>query len=128
MSGKVLVFGSLALDSIETPFGKRKNILGGSATHAALSASYFTTPLVVTAVGEDFPDEHTKFLKTKFSKLFNWKKSKLNLNINWNQFPNFPSLNKFNRSPRPKLKANIYSDRKFTTTRWNAEKVRRGSE
>ena len=63
MNKWVIVFGSLALDSVETPFGKRKNILGGSATHAALSASYFTTPVIISAVGEDFPDKHTQFLK-----------------------------------------------------------------
>lgn len=63
MINKILIFGSLALDSVQTPFGKRKNILGGSATHAALSASYFTTPVIVSAIGEDFPEEHMKFLK-----------------------------------------------------------------
>lgn len=63
MNNKILIFGSLALDSVETPFGKRKNILGGSATHAALSASYFATPIIVSVIGEDFPDEHTAFLK-----------------------------------------------------------------
>src|SRR4030042_4193088 len=63
MNNETLIFGSLALDSVQTPFGKRKNILGGSATHAALSASYFTTPIIVYVIGEDFPDGHTQFLK-----------------------------------------------------------------
>ncbi len=63
MNNEILIFGSLALDSIQTPFGKRKNILGGSATHAAISASYFTTPIIVSVVGEDFPDEHVQLLK-----------------------------------------------------------------
>jgi sugar/nucleoside kinase (ribokinase family) len=63
MNNKILIFGSLALDSVQTPFGKRKNILGGSATHAALSASYFTTPIIVSVIGEDFPDEYKEFLK-----------------------------------------------------------------
>ncbi len=65
MSRGVLVFGSLALDSVETPFGKRKNILGGSATHAALSASYFTIPIIISAIGKDFPSEYKKFLEKK---------------------------------------------------------------
>ncbi len=63
MNNEILIFGSLALDSVQTPFGKRKNILGGSATHAALSASYFTTPVIVSVIGEDFPDEHMAFFK-----------------------------------------------------------------
>lgn len=63
MKEKILVFGSLALDSVETPFGKKKNILGGSATHAALSASYFASPVIVSVIGEDFPSKHTEFLK-----------------------------------------------------------------
>jgi sugar/nucleoside kinase (ribokinase family) len=58
----VLVFGSLALDSVETPFGKRKDMLGGSATHAALATSYFATPVIISAIGEDFPPEHKRFL------------------------------------------------------------------
>ncbi len=83
MNKWVIIFGSLALDSVETPFGKRKNILGGSATHAALSASYFTTPVIISAVGEDFPHKHTQFLKknrinlnnveVKKGKTFSWE-------------------------------------------------------
>jgi len=60
---KILILGSLGLDSIQTPFGKRKNILGGSATHAAISASYFTTPIIISVVGEDFPEEHIRLFK-----------------------------------------------------------------
>lgn len=79
----VLVFGSLALDSVETPFGKRKNILGGSAAHAALSASYFSNPVIVSVIGEDFPAEYKNFLEnntinlknveTKKGKTFAWE-------------------------------------------------------
>lgn len=50
----VLVVGSIAFDSIETPFGARKDLLGGAATYFALAASYFTPVKVVGAVGEDF--------------------------------------------------------------------------
>ncbi len=76
MTREVLVFGSLALDSVETPFGKRKNILGGSATHAALSVSYFTTPVIVSAIGRDFPSEYKRFLEKKKIDLKNVKVKK----------------------------------------------------
>ncbi|MDT7780661.1 MAG: hypothetical protein QOC99_3173 [Acidobacteriota bacterium] len=53
----LLVVGSVAFDAVETPFGKRERMLGGSATHFALSASFFTDVRVVGVVGEDFGDE-----------------------------------------------------------------------
>lgn len=48
------VVGSVAFDSLETPFDRREKILGGAATHAALSASFFTDVRVVGVVGDDF--------------------------------------------------------------------------
>lgn len=59
---KILVVGSVALDSIETPFGKVEDALGGSATHFACSASFFSDVGLVGVVGDDFPKEHIKFL------------------------------------------------------------------
>ncbi len=53
----ILVVGSVAFDSIETPFGKRDRILGGSATYSSLAASYFTEVKVVAVVGGDFGRE-----------------------------------------------------------------------
>lgn len=53
----LVIVGSLAFDSVETPFGQRERILGGSATHAALAASFFTDVRVVGVVGEDFGEE-----------------------------------------------------------------------
>lgn len=58
----VLVVGSVAFDSIETPFGARKEVVGGAATYFALAASYFTSVSVVGAVGEDFGPEHIAIL------------------------------------------------------------------
>ncbi len=58
----MLVLGSIALDTIETEKGTAAECLGGSATHAALAASYFTRPSLVGVVGDDFPDEHRTFL------------------------------------------------------------------
>jgi sugar/nucleoside kinase (ribokinase family) len=50
----ILVVGSVAFDSIETPHGKRERCLGGAATHFALAASFFTDVRVIAVVGEDF--------------------------------------------------------------------------
>ncbi len=54
----VLVVGSVAFDSIETPFGARREIVGGAATYFSLAASYFTKVSIVGAVGSDFGPEH----------------------------------------------------------------------
>lgn len=59
----ILVVGSVAFDSVETPFGKADEVLGGSATYFSTSASYFTDVKLVAVVGEDFPDEHIDKLK-----------------------------------------------------------------
>lgn len=61
----VIVLGTVALDTIKTPFGRRRNILGGSAAHFAMSARLFTDVHLVAAVGEDFPRQHLLFLKRK---------------------------------------------------------------
>jgi len=61
----ILVVGSVAFDSVETPFGKADNVLGGSATYFSTAASYFSEVKLVAVVGEDFPDEHIDFLKNK---------------------------------------------------------------
>ena len=54
----ILVVGSVAFDSIETPHGKVDHCLGGAATHFALAASYFTDVRVIAVVGEDFLPQH----------------------------------------------------------------------
>ncbi|HEY2837642.1 MAG TPA: PfkB family carbohydrate kinase [Pirellulales bacterium] len=59
----LLVWGSVALDSVETPTDKRDNVLGGSATFFSYAASYFKCPIQLVAdVGDDWPAEHTKLL------------------------------------------------------------------
>lgn len=60
----ILVVGSVAYDNIETPFGKRDNALGGSATFFSNSASFFTPVEIVAVVGEDFETEHVDYLKS----------------------------------------------------------------
>lgn len=54
----VLVVGSVALDSIETPFGRVEEVLGGSASYFSYAASLFTAVRLVGVVGEDFPAEY----------------------------------------------------------------------
>lgn len=61
----ILVVGSVAFDSIETPSGKRERVLGGAATHFALAASFFTDVRVIGVVGEDFLPEHERVLTAK---------------------------------------------------------------
>lgn len=61
----ILVVGSVAFDSVETPFGEGKDVLGGSATYFSTSASFFTGVRLVAVVGEDFPAEHRSFLASR---------------------------------------------------------------
>jgi sugar/nucleoside kinase (ribokinase family) len=59
----VLVVGSVALDTLETPYGTSKDCLGGSATHFSLAASRFAPVRLVAVVGKDFPDRHVEMLR-----------------------------------------------------------------
>lgn len=61
----LLVVGSVALDSVETPFGSREDVLGGSATYFAAAASLLTKVSVVGVVGDDFPREQLAFLEQR---------------------------------------------------------------
>ncbi len=62
----LLVVGSVALDTIETPFGKAERIVGGAATYIALAASYFTKNIaIVSIIGGDFPKEMLETFKKK---------------------------------------------------------------
>lgn len=81
----ILAIGSIAFDSVETPFGKADEVLGGSATYFSTAASFFTAVDLVAVVGEDFPQEHIDFLKQRGintagltrspGKTFRWKGS-----------------------------------------------------
>lgn len=61
----LLVVGSVALDSVETPSEKRDDVLGGSAVFFSYAASYFSRVQLVGVVGEDWPGEHTKLLQAQ---------------------------------------------------------------
>lgn len=79
----ILAVGSVALDSVKTPFGIEEEILGGSATYFSIAASYFAETSLVAVVGEDFPPQHivslqklgidTSGLETRPGKTFRWK-------------------------------------------------------
>lgn len=61
----LLVVGSVAIDSIETPWGKAKGVLGGSATYAALAARLWTPVALVAVVGDDFPKQALRLFDRK---------------------------------------------------------------
>ncbi|HJT30617.1 MAG TPA: PfkB family carbohydrate kinase [Pirellulales bacterium] len=61
----LLVVGSVALDSVETPDARRDDVLGGSAVYFSYAASYFTPVRLVGAVGDDWPAEHTALLRSR---------------------------------------------------------------
>lgn len=78
----IVCVGSLAFDSIETPFGKAGKVLGGSANYFALAASYFTNVRCISVVGEDYPSDQLDLfrerdidiagIKTEKGKTFHW--------------------------------------------------------
>jgi sugar/nucleoside kinase (ribokinase family) len=78
----VLVVGSIALDTVKTPMAEHADLLGGSASYAALGASFFSPVNLVGVVGDDFPKEHVDLfqdrridiagLQTVKGKTFRW--------------------------------------------------------
>ena len=78
----LLIVGSIALDNVETPFGKVVKSLGGSAIFTSMASKNFCRSSIVGIVGEDFPEEHfellaenninTKDLKVTSGKTFHW--------------------------------------------------------
>ena len=115
----IVAVGSVAFDSIATPSGRVQDILGGSGTYFALSASYFTEVRVVAVVGEDFTAEHESvFKKRKIDirgierakgKSFRWGGQYLdNLNEAKTEFTELNVFQEF----RPRIPAE-YMDSKF---------------
>lgn len=112
----LLVVGSVAFDSVETPTARRDDVLGGSAVFFSYAAAYFTGVRLVGEVGEDWPDAHTKFLEERKidasglrvvggAKTFRWRGKYLpnmndreTLEVHLNVFENFnPKLSDENR-------------------------------
>jgi sugar/nucleoside kinase (ribokinase family) len=81
----IVVVGSIAFDSIKTPFGECEQVLGGAANYFSLAASFFTRVNLVGVVGEDFPESHLSYLKERsidvtgvkrqYGKTFHWQGS-----------------------------------------------------
>jgi sugar/nucleoside kinase (ribokinase family) len=79
----LVIVGSVAFDTIRTPWGDRERIVGGSGTYCSLAASYFTRPRIVAVVGRDFPRQTLALLrsrgvdlaglKVKAGKTFHWE-------------------------------------------------------
>ncbi|MCU0652448.1 MAG: PfkB family carbohydrate kinase [Candidatus Omnitrophica bacterium] len=61
----IVVLGTVALDTVKTPFGHKRKMLGGSAVHFSMSARLFTDVNLVAIVGADFPPRYINFLKQK---------------------------------------------------------------
>src|SRR4051812_4484654 len=61
----LVVVGSIAFDAVKTPFGERERMLGGSAVHFSLAASFFTEVRVVGPVGDDFGQEELAVLRSR---------------------------------------------------------------
>ncbi len=122
----VLVVGSVALDSVKTPFGEAKDALGGSASYFAVAARHFTPVAMVAVVGEDFPPEHVEFfrnrgidvegLKTAPGRTFRWAgeygydlNTRETLDTQLNVFADFqPELPEGQRAARYVFLANIH--------------------
>jgi sugar/nucleoside kinase (ribokinase family) len=102
----LLVVGSTAFDTIETPHGNAVDCLGGSSTYFSLAARLFTPVRLVSVVGKDFPTKHRKMLKdkgvdlagveTKAGKTFRWHgryasdmNSRQTLDVQLNTFGDF---------------------------------------
>ena len=61
---KLVALGTIALDSVETPFGRADDVLGGSVTYFSLASRFFSKCGVIGVVGKDFPDKHLKMLES----------------------------------------------------------------
>src|SRR3954471_15253927 len=72
----VLVVGSIALDTVKTPVEEHADLLGGSASYAALSASFFSPVRLVGVVGDDFPASEFDFWKSRKIDIAGVKKEK----------------------------------------------------
>ena len=83
MSIKLVVFGLIGYDSIETPMGKRDRVLGGAASYFSTVASYFTKVGLVSVVGKDFDEKYIEFLKNHNVDLTGFEKSSEGYTFSW---------------------------------------------
>ncbi len=83
MNYPLMVVGTVAIDSVETPFGRKDSVFGGSASYFSYAASFFTPIELIAVVGQDFPKEYRNILEerpigldhlvTSSGKTFHWK-------------------------------------------------------
>ena len=123
------VVGSIAFDAVKTPFGSRERMLGGSAVHFALAASFFDEVHVVGPVGDDFGEEEHAVLRSRGidtqdiehvegGKTFFWRgeydwdlNQRTTLDTQLNVFAEFePKLSEASRSADVLFLANIQPD------------------
>ncbi len=127
----ILVVGSVAMDSVETPFGRRKEILGGSATFFSITASFFNKVDLIATVGEDFPKRYVRLFKDRNigidgltiskGKTFRWKgrydfdlNTAHTISTHLNVFKDFdPHVPKDLRKPKLLFLANIDPDLQY---------------
>lgn len=140
----LVIVGSLAFDTIETPEERREKIVGGSCTYCSLAASFFTTPKIVGVVGEDFPQKTIDLFKKRKidiqglekakGKTFHWEglyghdpnqrtTVKLELNVFADFRPQLPPSYReaefvFLANIQPELQEDIRTQ--FTSPRWVA--------
>ncbi len=111
----LLVVGSLGLDTVETPFGKATDVIGGTAIYCGVAASYFTGVRMVGVVGEDFPQAEIAFfrqrgidldgLEIKPGKSFSWGgRYHLDLNMRDTLFTHLNVFESFQPALPPKYR------------------------
>ncbi len=124
----LVIVGSVAFDSIDTPFGSRERIVGGSGTYCVLSAAYFSQPGIVAVVGSDFPAGAVDLMRSRgvdvsgleirSGKTFHWHaryagdmNSRTTLSTELNVFADFrPELPRSCRRPRIIYLSNLDPD------------------
>lgn len=116
----IVVVGSVAFDTLKTPYGVREKIMGGAATYFSLSASFFTPVRVVAVVGEDYTPEHeavltsrgidTRGIEHAKGKTFHWGGEYADDNLNEAK-TNFTDLNVFENF-KPRI-PDAYQDSQF---------------
>ena len=123
----LLVVGTVAIDSVETPFGRKDAVFGGSASYFSYAASFFAPVELVAVVGEDFPKDYRRILEERRigldhleiarGKTFHWKgkygsdlNTALTLDTQLNVLLGFKPKLKSDREPQYLFLANIDPD------------------
>ena len=118
------VIGTVAIDAVETPFGKRDRVFGGSASYFSYAASFLTPVALAAVVGRDFPEEYRRILaerpidlshlEVRDGKTFSWKgrygtdlNSAETLETQLNVLTDFNPVLRFKSPPRFLFLANV---------------------